>query len=442
MPRISNFTRSREFSRRIHNLIPGGCHTYSKGDDQFPLDGPCAIAYGAGARLWDLDGNEYIDCSMGLTSVSVGHGYEPVARAVANAAMQGTNFQRPAVLELEAAERFLATVGAGDMVKFAKNGSNVTTAAVKLSRAYTGRTRVAVCREHNFFSFDDWFIVTTPCDRGIPEQTRSLTVGFSYNDIASVAALFADSDHDIACLIMEPVKFEPPAEGFLQKVSELCTKHGVVFILDEMISGFKWSIKGAQDYFGVRPDLSTWGKGIANGFSCCALTGRADIMELGGIRHQGDDKLFLISTTHGAETTGLAALIATVDAFEREGMIASNWERGAALRRRLDESIARHGLTNHLEVKGYPCLLSVVCRNGSRIPDDAYRTLLMQEMIARGVLFQGLFYTTWSHQVAELDRQVAAFDEACVVYAKAIDVGSCDGVLVGPPVKPVFRRKI
>lgn len=441
-PRTTNFTRSTAFRARVHDVIPGGSHTYSKGDDQFPLNAPAAIVRGAGARVWDLDGNEFIDCSMGLTSVSIGHGYEPVAKAVGTAAMQGVNFQRPAAMELEAAERFLSTVSAGEMVKFAKNGSNVTTAAVKLARAYTGRTRVAICREHNFFSFDDWFIVTTPCDRGIPDNVRPLTVGFSYNDIASVEALFADPDHDIACLMMEPMKFDPPKDNFLQKVADLCRTQGVVFVLDEMISGFKWSLKGAQDHFGVRPDLSTWGKGMANGFSCCALTGRADIMELGGIRREGQNKLFLISTTHGAETTGLAAMIASIEAFEREDMIASNWTRGAALHRRLNEVIARHGLAASLEVKGDPCLLVTMCRNRAGVPDDAYRTLFMQEMIARGVLFQGLFYTTWSHQAAELDQQVAAFDEACVVYARAIEAGSCDGLLIGPPARPVFRRTI
>jgi glutamate-1-semialdehyde 2,1-aminomutase len=195
-------------------------------------------------------------------------------------------------------------VDAGDMVKFAKNGSTVTTAAVKLARAYTGRSRVALCREHNFFSYDDWFIVTTPCDFGIPKDTRSLSVGFGYNDLASVEALFSEREHDIACLIMEPVKFDPPKPGFLEGVRDLCRAHGTVFILDEMITGFKWGLKGASGYFGVRADITTWGKGIANGFSACALTGRAEIMELGGIRREGANKLFLISTTHGAETTG------------------------------------------------------------------------------------------------------------------------------------------
>ncbi|HIJ80617.1 MAG TPA: glutamate-1-semialdehyde 2,1-aminomutase [Desulfuromonadales bacterium] len=442
MKTITNFKRSREYSAHIHDLIPGGAHTYSKGDDQFPYNSPAAITHGKGAHVWDPDGNEYIDCSMGLTSVCIGHGHEPVAQAVCEAAYRGTNFQRPASLELEAAKLFLETVQSGDMVKFAKNGSTVTTAAVKLSRAYTGRNRVALCREHNFFSYDDWFISTTPCDRGIPEVTRALTVGFSYNDIASVEALFTNPDHDVACLIMEPVKFDPPKDSFLQNVADLCKKHGVVFILDEMISGFKWGLKGAQNYFGVKPDISTWGKGIANGFSCCALTGRAEIMELGGIRREGDDKLFLISTTHGAETIGLAAMIATIKAFTQHNMIESNWERGDALKQRLGQILSSHGLTDSLQLLGYPCLMALVCRSAAGTPDDAFRTLMMQEMIARGVLFQGLLYPTWSHQQPEMDIIAEAFDKSCGIYRKAIDAGTTDGLLIGRPAKAVFRKKI
>lgn len=442
MKKTVNYSKSRQFSEAINGLIPGGAHTYSKGNDQFPLNAPAAIVHGKGARVWDVDGNEFIDCSMGLTSVCIGHGYEPVAQAVCDAAFRGTNFQRPAALELEAAKAFLETVQSGDMVKFAKNGSTVTTAAVKLARAYTGRNRVAIAREHPFFSYDDWFIVTTPCDKGIPERTRAMTVTFGYNDFASVEALFADNDHDIACLIMEPVKFDPPRDGFLQKVAELCRDRGVIFILDEMVSGFKWSLQGAHTYFGVKADLTTWGKGIANGFSACALTGRADIMELGGIRREGEDKLFLISTTHGAETTGLAAMIATIDEFKRHDMIQSNWARGEALKQRLEQIVRHHGLDEQLQLLGYPCLFALACRNSEGQPDDAYRTLMMQEMIARGVLFQGLFYPTWSHQQSEMDHLAMAFEESCAVYRKAIEAGTTKTLLIGPSVKPVFRKKI
>ncbi|MBK8893370.1 MAG: glutamate-1-semialdehyde 2,1-aminomutase [Propionivibrio sp.] len=440
--KIETFDRSRAFSAQIQNLIPGGAHTYSKGDDQFPLNAPGAITHGKGAHVWDLDGNEFIDCSMGLTSVCIGHGYEPVAQAVCEAAFQGTNFQRPAVIELEAAKLFLETVESGDMVKFAKNGSTVTTAAVKLARAFTGRSRVALAREHNFFSYDDWFIVTTPCDRGIPSKVREMTATFSYNNYESVEALLANNDHDIACLIMEPVKFDPPRDDFLHKVAALCKERGVLLILDEMISGFKWSLNGAHNFYGVKPDMATWGKGIANGFSACALTGRADIMELGGIRREGDDKLFLISTTHGAETTGLAAMIATIKAFKQHNMVESNWTRGAALKLRLEQIVRQHGLENSLQLLGYPCLFVLVCRNPAGTPDDAYRTLMMQEMITRGVLFQGMFYPTWSHQQPEIDHMAMAFDESCAVYRRATEVGTTDGLLIGSPAKPVFRKTI
>jgi glutamate-1-semialdehyde 2,1-aminomutase len=442
MKKITNFSKSRGFSDQVHDLIPGGAHTYSKGDDQFPFNAPAAIVRGKGARVWDLDGNEFIDCSMGLTSVCIGHGYEPVAQAVCDAAFQGTNFQRPATIELEAAKIFLETVQSGDMVKFAKNGSTVTTAAVKLARAFTGRNRVAIAKEHNFFSFDDWFISTTPCDFGIPAQVRSMTATFSYNNYASVEALLADNNHDIACLIMEPVKFDPPVDDFLHKVAALCKDRGVLLILDEMVSGFKWSLQGAHNYFGVKPDMSTWGKGIANGFSACALTGRADIMELGGIRREGEDKLFLISSTHGAETTGLAAMIATIKAYKQNNMIESNWARGEALKLRLEQIVRKHGLESTLQLLGYPCLFVLVCRNSAGAPDDAYRTLMMQEMIARGVLFQGMFYPTWSHQQSEMDHLAMAFDESCAAYRKAIDAGTTDGLLIGRPAKAVFRKII
>ena len=442
MKRITRFDKSREFSRAAHDLIPGGAHTYSKGDDQFPQNAPAAITHGKGAHVWDPDGNEYIDCSMGLTSVSIGHGYAPVVEAVCAAARLGVNFQRPATLELDAARTLLETIGSGDMVKFAKNGSTVTTAAVKLARAYTGRAKVAIAKEHNFFSYDDWFISTTPSDSGIPSVLRQFTVSFSYNNFASVEALLNPSGHDIACLILEPVKFDPPRDDFLQKVADICKRRGVVLILDEMVSGFKWSLKGASHYLGVQADITTWGKGIANGFSACALAGRADIMELGGIRHEGRDKLFLISTTHGAETTGLAAMIATINAFKKHGMIESNWGRGEALKLRLNEIITRHGLQSCLELIGYACFFALICRNASGHADDALRTLMMQEMIARGVLFQSVFYATWSHQQPELDVMAQAFDESCAVYKQAIAAGSCDGLLIGPPAKPVFRKTI
>jgi len=442
MKKITNFKKSKEISSKIHDLIPGGSHTYSKGDDQFPVNSPGLISHGKGAYVWDLDNNKYLDCSMGLTSVSIGHGYEPVANAVAEAAHKGTNFQRPALIEAEAAKLFLDTVESGDMVKFAKNGSTVTTAAVKLARAFTGRNRVAVCKDHNFFSFDDWFISTTPCNFGIPSNVIRSTAYFCYNNYACVEALLSSKNHDIACLIMEPVKFDPPENDFLNKVAALCKDRGVLLIIDEMISGFKWGLKGAQNYFGITPDMSTWGKGIANGFSACALTGRAEIMELGGIRNEGNDKLFLISSTHGAESTGLAAMNETIKSFNKYNMIESNWDRGKFVKERLQSILTKYDLCDYLKWVGYPCLLLLECKDHEKKPNDYFRTLMMQEMISRGVLFQGLLYVTWSHQKEELDFFANAFEESCVTYKEAIIAETTENFLIGRPAKPVFRKKI
>jgi glutamate-1-semialdehyde 2,1-aminomutase len=311
-----------------------------------------------------------------------------------------------------------------------------------LARAYTKRNKVAIAKEHNFFSFDDWFISTSPCNIGIPEQVRSMTALFSYNNFESVELLLKNEGHDIACLIMEPVKFDPPKDDFLHKVAALCKDHGVLLILDEMVSGFKWSTAGAHNYFGVEADMSTWGKGIANGFSACALTGRAEIMELGGIRAEGNDKLFLISSTHGAETTGLAAMLKTIEAFKIHNMIESNWSRGESLKLCLQQTIKKYDLESFLKINGDPCLFVVSCLNSQGQVDDFYRTLMMQEMIARGVLFQGLFYPTWSHQQSEMDHIAMAFDESCAVYKRAIEIGTTDSLLIGRPAKPVFRAKI
>jgi len=434
-----SFAKSQAFTRRLERVVPGGAHTYSKGRDQFPQESPSGIVRGEGARVWDIDGNRLIDWGMSLASVSIGHGHPEIVGAVCRAIQGGVNFSRPAALELEAAERFVRFSG-DDMVKFARHGSCVNSAAVKLARAFTGRAKVAVAAEHPFFSFDDWFIVSTPTDFGIPEEIGKFTVKFRYNDIDSLRRLFETDGDDIACVMLEPVKFEPPRDGFLEAVRALCTERGAVLVFDEMQSGLKFPLPGAGRHFGVAADLTTWGKGIGNGFSISALSGRAEIMQLGGIDHEGQRKLFLISTTHGAELVGLSALIATLDFFERGDVVGANWATGRRLRERLEAVFRRHGLSDHLSIVGYDGHLSLVILGPKKVPDDSFRTLLMQELIAGGVLFQGTFVMTPSHGQAEIDETADTFDAACGVFARALSAGTTDGLLIGPATRPVFRR--
>jgi glutamate-1-semialdehyde 2,1-aminomutase len=434
-----SFTESRKFTKRIERVIPGGAHTYSRGSDQFPVNAPNGVTRAKGARFWDVDGNCLVDWHMALFSAALGHAHPEVNQAVVDVIQDGVGFSRPAFREMEIAEQFLSILG-GDMVKFAKHGSTVTTAAVKLARGFTGRAKVAVPIEHPFFSFDDWFIASTPANFGIPNALKNLTLQFSYNDLESLHALFRANPGEIACVIMEGVRWDPPHAGFLEGVRELCDKEGALLIIDEMINGMKMAVRGATEYFDVRADLTTWGKGLANGFSASALSGRAEIMELGGLEPEGKPKLFLVSTTHGAELSGLAAMSKTIDLLRDGAIIRDNWTRGEALRKRIDTITARHGLEKNLVFTGYPCLWFVETRNKQGDMDNGLKTLFMQELLACGVFFQGVFYMTPAHGDAEIEETTQAWDAACTVFREAIDGGSVAGLLEGREVKPVFRK--
>ena len=432
------FDESRRLQERANRLIPGGAHTYAKGDDQYPEAMPIFIARGAGSHVWDVDGNEFVEYGAGLRSVTLGHGYPSVVEAASRAMRDGTNFVRPAAIEVELAERFLSIVPGAEMVKFAKNGSDVTTAAVRLARAFTGRDRVAVCADQPFFSTDDWFIGTTTMDAGIPKTISSLTASFHFNDLSSIERLFADRPGEVACLVMEAATAVEPEDGFLEGAIELCHRNGALFVLDEMITGFRWHQGGAQTHYGIRPDLSTFGKGIANGFALSALAGRRDIMERGGLRTEGD-RVFLLSTTHGAETHALAAGLATIAAYQEHDVIGELRRVGESLRAGILGAAARHGLKGHLEVIGHPANLVYATRDGAGQPSQPFRTLFLQETMQRGLLVPSLV-VNFSHREEEVRRTIEAVGEALGVYRRALDEG-IEHHLVGRSVKPVFRKR-
>ena len=435
-PVTRSFARSRALQDRLHELVPGGAHTYARGSDQYPEFMAPVLVRGRGCRVWDVDGNAYVEYGMGLRSVTLGHGYAPVVEAVTRAVADGVNFSRPTELEVAAAEDLLALVPAADMVKFAKNGSDVTTAAVRLARAVTGRTRVAVCRQP-FFSTDDWFIGTTAMNRGIPATTRADTVRFDFNDLSSLAAVLAAGD--VACVMLEAATaLAEPRPGFLDGVRRLCDAHGALMVLDETITGFRWSAGGAQARYGVRPDLSCWGKAMANGFPLAALAGRREYMELGGLRTSGD-RVFLLSTTHGPETASLAAFRAVVHAYRTQDPIGAMEAAGRQLAAEITAAVTAAGLEFYVEVVGRSSCLLFATRDAEGRLSPAYRTLFLQELLRRGVLGQS-FATSAAHGAADVDQTVAAVTEALAVYRKAIDRKSTDGLLQGRPVAPAIRR--
>jgi glutamate-1-semialdehyde 2,1-aminomutase len=432
--------RSQAANERLHALVPGGAHTYAKGDDQYPEHLAPVISHGNGAHVWDVDGNRYIEYGSGLRSVSLGHAHPRVTEAVRRELDRGGNFVRPSVVEVEAAERFLATVPTAEMVKFAKNGSDATTAAVRLARAATGRSRVALCADHPFFSTDDWFIGTTPMSAGIPPATHDLTVTFPYGDLAATEDLLARYPDDIACLILEPATHTEPPPGYLAGLRELADRHGCVLVFDEMITGFRWSEAGAQSLYGVVPDLSTFGKALGNGFAVSALAGRRELMELGGLRHSGE-RVFLLSTTHGAETHSLAAAMAVQSTYVEEGVTARLHALGERLAAGVRDAATAMGVGDHVVVRGRASNLVFATLDEDGRPSQEYRTLFLRRLLAGGVLAPS-FVVSAALDDSDIEHTVDVVAEACAVYRKALDAGDPTPWLGGRPVKPVFRRRV
>jgi glutamate-1-semialdehyde 2,1-aminomutase len=422
---------------RAHSLIPGGAHTYAKGDDQYPLLAPGFLKRGQGCHAWDVDGNEFIEYGMGLRAVTLGHAYAPVVEAAHRQMLLGENYTRPATIELDCAEQFMSLIDGFDMVKFAKNGSDATNAAVRLARAYTGRDLIARCGDQPFFSVEDWFIGSTPMSAGIPKVVQDLTLQFRYNSIDSLKSLFEQNPGRISCVILEAATAVEPEADFLRAVQALCRSEGAVFILDEMITGFRWHIAGAKNVYGIDPDLSTFGKGLGNGFSVSALAGKRELMELGGLYHDRE-RVFLLSTTHGAENHSLSAAMEVMQIYRRDNVIEFLYRQGERLRTGIDRAIASLNLGDYFQVLGRPSNLIYATRDQSKQPSQAFRALFLQETIQRGLIMPSLV-VSFSHSDADIDRTIEAIGESLRVYKRALEDG-VENYLIGRPVKPVFRK--
>jgi glutamate-1-semialdehyde 2,1-aminomutase len=449
-----------KYQERLLKSIPGGAHTYSRGFDQYPLNAPQILTRGKGSYIYDPEGNRFLDYGMALRAVNIGYAEDEIDAAAFEQIKNGNNLTRPSLIELEAAELMVELIESVDMVKFTKNGSTAVSAAVKLARAHTGRELVARCAEHPFFSFDDWFIGSTTLTRGIPQETIEKTKMFKYNDISSLEALIDKHPGQFACVVLEPAALECPAIGkdtagccgqafctrpyatstdnYLQQVQRLCKKHGIVFVLDEMITGFRWHMKGAQHMYGVTPDLCTFGKAMANGFAVACVAGKREIMELGSIEFEGRERVFLLSTTHGAEMCGLGAFVATVKFMQRQKVVEHIWDYGQKLTTMMQRQAEEHGISDSFKSGGIPCSPYYSTLDKSGANSLPLRTLFSQEMIRNGVLMPWLALS-YRHGNAELEATEDALAKTFKVYRQALDEG-VEKYLIGPVIKPVFRK--
>jgi glutamate-1-semialdehyde 2,1-aminomutase len=396
---------------------------------------------------------------MALRAVTLGYSYPSVNEAAIREIKLGNNLTRASLTELKAAELITELIPSVEMVKFCKNGSNATTAAVKIARAYTGRRYVCIPKKQPFFSFDDWFIGTTDLTRGIPNGSAEFTLIFEYGDIASLEKLFAENPGEIAAVMLEPATTLTPcaskckqvlsyensctkcpknSENFLQKVEDICRTHSALFILDEMITGFRWHLQGAQTFFGLKPDLTTFGKGMANGFSVAAVGGRREVMEVGSIKTQGVERTFLLSSTHGGEMAGLGAFIETVSVYRKREVCRHLWDYGQKLKDGLMEVAIRHGVQDLFKIAGPAISMNYITLDGAGEVSPEYRTLFSQEMIKHGILMPWIA-VSFAHGDNELKATLNAADNALAVYKNALNEG-VNKYLEGSVIKPVFRK--
>jgi glutamate-1-semialdehyde aminotransferase/spore coat polysaccharide biosynthesis protein SpsF (cytidylyltransferase family) len=427
--RHAHFAQSERLLARALKTVPVASQTFSKSYLQYPVGrAPLFATHGAGGRIWDVDGNEYVDLVCGLLPIVLGHRDPDVDAAIRAQLASGTTLSLATALECELAERLVEIIPCAEMVRFGKNGTDATSAAIRLARAFTGRDRVIACGYHGW---QDWYIGATARHKGVPAAVRALTHTAPYNDLEAVRALFAEHRGEIAAVIMEPMNVAEPAPGYLEELRELVHAEGALLIFDEIITGFRFALGGAQALFGVTPDLAAFGKAMGNGMPIAAVVGRADVMR--------EMEEIFFSGTFGGECVSLAAAIAVVDKMRREPVIESLWRTGAALAEGTAALVARHGLGEVIRLTGKPPWIVLDVRSHATARKEAVRTLLMREMLAGGVLTQGSHNVCYAHSEADVTHVLAAYDRAFATVRREVDSGQLEARLGHAAVEPIFR---
>lgn len=423
-----NLKKSDELWQRAQDTILSGCQLYSKGPETH-IKGvsPIYIDHGKDGHVWDPDGNEYIDYDMGLGPILLGYQYQAVDDAVRAQLRRGMGYSLVAPEEVEYAELCVKHIPSAGKVRFLKTGSSATEAAVRIARCYTGRKHIVRGEYHG------WHEWTTAAENvrqgGILPEVRQFVHKFDYNDLAKVEEYFEAYPGEIAAVITEAVEVDPPKEGFLEQLKELCHQNGALLIFDEVVNGFRFSIGGAQAYFGVTPDLSTFGKAAANGMPLSVVAGRKDIME------EVDKKIF-ISTTFGGDCLSLAAGIAVMKELESGEVTKAIWEKGRYLQdnfRRLARDI-----DVPIDLSGYPCRLNLEYTDYEGKKDWLYNSIFMQESVKRGVLLGWHIFPCYTHTQEDLDFTLNVFEDAMKVYREALKSGHPETYMEGEPLKIVL----
>ena len=421
---------SKKLLKKARDLIPACTQTFSKGPSQFVQGiAPNFVSRAEGCKIWDVDGNEYIDYTMALGPMVLGYNYPTVNEAIISQLKEGTTFTLPHKIEVELAELLVNIIPCAEMVRYGKNGSDVTSAAVRAARAYTGREKIACCGYHGW---QDWYIGTTTRNKGVPKCVRELTLAFEYNNIENLVEIFDKNKDEVACVIMEPVSTIEPKDNFLEEVKKVTHENDAILVFDEVVTGFRIALGGAQEYYGVIPDLACFGKGMANGMPISAIVGKSDIME--------EFEEIFFSFTFGGETLSIAAAIATINEIIEKKVIEYIWNTGNILVNSIKKLIKENELENYIEIIGLPPRTVMTFKNEKKEESLEMKSLFQQECIKRGVLFTGAHNISYSHNKETIDKTMEVYSESLKILKEAIETSSIRDRLEGGIVEPVFRK--
>lgn len=438
---------SNKIFKEALNIIPYGSQTYSKGVKAFS-DGVCPkyLHRGKGCEVWDVDGNKYIDYVMGNQPLILGYSDPDVNKAIIKQLNLGSTFSVSNKLEVDVAKLFVKYIPDADGVRFGKNGADATSIAVRLSRAITKRDHIAFCGYHGWH---DWFIGTTDLNSGIPKFNNQLAHSFSYNNITSLEKIFSKHKNKIACVIMEPITVNGPIskpsgstkwknfnnkDNFLIDVKNLCKKNGALLVFDEVVTGFRYDMGGAQKMFDVIPDLSCWAKAMSNGVPISAITGKWEYIKY-------LEKTFF-SFTYGGDCIGLAAAKATIHKMNKNNVIDHLYKVGGELKKGLNDLISIYQLNDYFECVGYPCRsIFKINKVGKYNKPLISKTLIQQELIYNGILWSQYHSISYSHKSIHIKKTLEAFEKAFKKFKNIVSKNKkIENYLDGKPCETVFTR--
>ena len=421
------YNKSEQLLNRALKSIPLASQTFSKSLTQYPRGvSPFFIERGRGSKVWDVDGNEYIDFVNSLAAVTIGYCDKDVDKAVQEQMRNGTIFSLPHTLEMEVAEKLIEIIPCAEKVRFAKNGTDATSASIRIARAYTGKEHIAVCGYHGW---QDWYIGSTTRDLGVPKAVKELTHKFEYNSLESLEKIF--QEQELACVIMEPMNIEYPKDDFLVKVKELTHKHNALLIFDETITGFRFSLGGAQELFGVLPDMATFGKGMANGYPLSAVVGSNEVMQI------AEDIFF--SGTFGGETLSLAATNMIIDKYKKEKVIEHISDVGTYLLKKLNQLIDDKSLNTIFYTSGHPSWSFLLTKEQESYNALEIKTFFLQEMFKRGILTLGSHNISFSHSKKIVDQLIEVYEEVLPLIDENINNQTMLENIQGDVLKPLFK---